>query len=214
MNGGTGQDKLTERVRRVWPGLGAVRLLPSWPAVAGLALVALLAAGLAGWALLRAQPRAVSVPLPPQAVASARPASPKLLVVEVTGAVRRPGIVRLAPGSRVVDALAAAGGLRPGTPPGSVNLAALLSDGQQVVVGAPAAAPGAPPGSAPTGGPLDLNAATLAQLDALPGVGPVLAQRILDWRTAHGRFNKVDDLGEVGGIGPRKLADLRARVRV
>ena len=148
-------------------------------------------------------------------------------MVDVVGSVRRPGVVRLSAGSRIVDALAAAGGLRPGSNPGLLNLAAVLTDGQQVVVGAPAAAAGAAPaGSGPSAGAgvggvavtggttIDLNSATLEQLDGLPGVGPVLAQRILDWRQQHGRFASVEQLAEVGGIGERKLADIRGRVRV
>jgi competence protein ComEA len=106
----------------------------------------------------------------------------------------------------------------------SINLAALVSDGQQVVVGVPGAAAGAGnagvtgaggAGGAGGGssGPLDLNAATLEELEGLPGVGPVLAQRILDWRTAHGHFSDVGELREVGGIGERKYAEIAPRVR-
>lgn len=127
----------------------------------------------------------------------------------------------MAPGSRVIDALAAAGGLKPGARVGGLNQAALLSDGQQIVVGGPAPppAPGAAAatgaaGPAGTSGAVDLNSAALEQLEELPGLGPVLAQRILDWRTANGRFTSVDQLAEVAGIGERKLADLRQRVRV
>lgn len=209
---------LRERPQLRWPSRGPARVLPTWRAVAGLALVGLLAVVVAGWLLLRARPEQVPLPLP--AVPSLAPspsASPSdavQLVVDVVGSVRRPGIVRLPAGSRVVDAVAAAGGLRPGAPPGSVNLAAPLTDGQQVVVGAPA--PGAPAGAASPGAQalLDLNTATREQLEELPGVGPVLAQRILDWRTAHGRFSRVADLTEVSGIGEGRLADIRDLVRV
>ncbi len=201
-------------------------------------LIAAVAAAAAGLLLLRAQPHAVPAPprlagppaaVPPTASASASPAPTALLVVDVVGLVRRPGVVRLPAGSRVVDALAAAGGLRRGAQSGMLNLAAVLADGQQVVVGA--ASPGglpqadgtgaggpaaAPSGVAPsaTGPILDLNTATAEQLDTLPGVGPVLSQRILDWRTAHGRFTTIEQLTEVGGIGERRLAELRLRVRV
>jgi len=138
----------------------------------------------------------------------------------VAGTVVHPGIVTLSAGARVADAIAAAGGALPGADTSGVNLARLVVDGEQVLVGLPATA-GAPhagaPGASSAGadaGPLDLNAATLDELQDLPGVGPVLAQRIVDWRTANGRFNSVDELQEVSGIGEQRLADLRDRVRV
>jgi competence protein ComEA len=128
-------------------------------------------------------------------------------------------------GSRVEDAVDAAGGVTRRARQASVNLARVLVDGEQLVVlgrGGPAVAlPGASPGTSVAGpgvgaaaAPLDLNTATLEQLDALPGIGPVLAQRILDWRTANGRFSAVDELGEVSGIGEATLAELRPAVTV
>lgn len=147
------------------------------------------------------------------------------LVVEVVGKVRRPGVVQLPGTARVADAIAAAGGLLRGATAG-VNLARRLTDGEQVVVGqgalcAPAAGsgsggtlPGGAGATASSAEVVDLNAATLADLDTLPGVGPVLAQRILDWRTEHGRFSSVDELREVAGIGERTFAELAPRVRV
>ncbi|MDQ1739943.1 MAG: competence protein ComEA, partial [Pseudonocardiales bacterium] len=128
------------------------------------------------------------------------------------------GVYRLPPGARVDDAVRAAGGFLRGVDPVTVNLARKLADGEQVLIGvagsgAPASAgSGAAPG--PATGPLDLNSATLAQLDALPGVGPVLAQHILDWRTGHGRFDSVDQLNGVSGIGDSKFADLKPLVAV
>ena len=116
-----------------------------------------------------------------------------------------------------------AGGPLPGVDLNSLNLARKVADGEQIAVGVPAAAapgamPAGPGGSgvpAATGsGPIDLNTATPEQLDALPGVGPVLAQRIVDWRTAHGRFDSIDQLREVSGIGPSKFDDIRALVTV
>lgn len=152
------------------------------------------------------------------------------LLVHVVGAVRDPGVVELAPGSRVTDAVEAAGGVTRRAALESVNLARPVIDGEQVVVqrrGDPAslivpapsggaASPGGAVagGSGPAAGPLDLNSATLEQLDALPGLGPVLAQRILDWRTTNGRFSTVEELGEVSGIGEATLGDLRPLVRV
>ncbi|MCU1606768.1 MAG: Competence protein ComEA-like protein with helix-hairpin-helix repeat region [Modestobacter sp.] len=138
------------------------------------------------------------------------------VVVSVVGQVVSPGLVTLPAGSRVADALAAAGGLLPDADPTVVNAAALLTDGQQIAVGVPAAA--APTtgsgGAAAPGGLLDLNSATVADLDALPGIGPVLAQRIVDHRTVQGRFTSIEQLDDVSGIGPAIYADLAQRVRV
>jgi competence protein ComEA len=134
------------------------------------------------------------------------------LVVDVVGAVRRPGLYRLAQGTRVADALARAGGLTPKADRTLVNLAAPLADGEQVIVPARVAgAVGSPAGSssAAPAGPVHLNVATLEQLDALPGVGPVTAQKILDYRDKHGAFGSVDELDAISGIGPARLDQLR-----
>ncbi|MET8242986.1 ComEA family DNA-binding protein [Streptomyces sp. NPDC005202] len=158
---------------------------------------------------------------PPGARASAGPE----IVVDVGGKVRHPGIHRLPAGSRVADALRAAGGVRPGTNTDGLNRARLLVDGEQVLVGGPAPVTGAAPGGTAAGGaagsgaagapsaPVSLNTATADQLETLPGVGPVLAQHIVDYRTQHGSFRSVDELREVNGIGDRRFADLRNLVR-
>ncbi|TQJ53031.1 ComEA family DNA-binding protein [Streptomyces sp. SLBN-115] len=149
------------------------------------------------------------------------------IVVDVSGKVRKPGIHRLPAGSRVVDALGAAGGVRPGTDTDGLNRARFLVDGEQVVVGVPApqtGAAGTGAGSAAAGStgadtgagppaPISLNTATVDQFDTLPGVGPVLAQHIIDYRAQHGGFRSVDELREVNGIGERRFADLRNLVR-
>ncbi|WP_455431152.1 helix-hairpin-helix domain-containing protein [Streptomyces anandii] len=141
------------------------------------------------------------------------------IVVDVSGKVRDPGIHRLAAGSRVADALLAAGGVKPGTDTGGLNLARFLVDGEQIVVGGPAPATGTGPTGAGTGGaagptaPVSLNTATADQLEALPGVGPVLARHIIDYRSRHGGFRSVDELRQVNGIGDRRFADLRSLVR-
>ena len=142
------------------------------------------------------------------------PAQDEPLVVYVTGAVKKPGVYQLAQGKRVVDAIDMAGGVTAKADAMTVNLAALLIDGEQVLVpeaftpGAGAAPTGAGPATA-TSGVVHLNSADVTALDALPGVGPATAQRILDWRDAHGGFKTVDDLMEVPGIGPSKLEALR-----
>jgi competence protein ComEA len=137
------------------------------------------------------------------------------LLVDVEGTVRRPGVVTVPAGSRVRDVLAAAGGVAPGAPTVSVNLAEPVSDGEQVVVGGSGATtPGAGRGTGGSAGPVDLNTATEADLERLPGIGPVLAARVLDFRRTHGRFSSVEELREVSGIGPAKFSALRSRVRV
>ena len=140
------------------------------------------------------------------------------LVVHVVGAVRRPGLYRLREGSRIADALARAGGATRKADLALVNLAAPVADGVQVVVprrlptaaAAAPASPGAPAGAAQ--GPVHLNTATLEQLDALPGVGPVTAQKILDYRQQNGGFASVDELDAVSGIGPARMDQLRELV--
>lgn len=158
----------------------------------------------------------------PSAVASAPPsvaasALPATIVVHVAGAVVAPGIHEVAGGARVVDAVAAAGGVAPGGDPDGLNLAASLADGQRIYVPLvgevdPAAVPsGAAP---PPAGPVDLNTATAGDLEQLPGVGPSTADAIVDDRTRNGPFASVDDLDRVTGIGPAKLAALRDLVKV
>ena len=159
------------------------------------------------------------------AVRVSRPAA-QGSVVHVAGAVRRPGVYRLPAGARVQEAVRRAGGARPGADVNAINLAAKVADGQQVVVpkragAGGAAAPagggssaGATAGAAPAGPPISLNSATAEQLDTLDGVGPATAQKILAWREQHGRFESVEDLLDVGGIGEAKLEALRDLVTV
>jgi competence protein ComEA len=153
---------------------------------------------------------------PVRAPRPARAAPAKLLVVDVAGAVRRPGLYRLPSGSRIDDAIAAAGGPRAKAQLDAVNLAAPVADGEQVVVpgrGSDGVAAASPPaaGSSPSA-PLDLNTATAEQLDSLPGIGPVTAQKILDYRQQHGAFHAVTELEGVPGIGPGRLAQMKGLV--
>lgn len=186
--------------------------------VAAVSVVLVAAVGFAAQQYWSARPQpvtapAVVTPAPAAAVpvptASGPGAGP--ILVDVSGKVRDPGVRRLPPGSRVEDALAAAGGVRPGTDVTGLNRARVLMDGEQVLVGAPAPPPGG--GGGPSPGPLSLGTATAEQLDGLPGVGPVLAQHIVDFRTARGGFRSVEELRQVSGIGERRFADLRKLVR-
>ncbi len=165
--------------------------------------------------VVRARPTYTKAPGASADVADG-PATPGgQIVVDVGGKVRAPGIRRLPAGSRVADALRAAGGVRPGVNTDGLNRARFLVDGEQVVVGEPAAAL-APAGTAAPSGPaapVSLNTATEDQLDTLPGVGPVLARHIIDYRTRHAGFRSVDELRQVNGIGDRRFTDLRDLVR-
>jgi competence protein ComEA len=181
-------------------------------AAGSLALILLL-----GHVVLGAGTTTTAAPLPPPPAASPGAGVTGLpssrVVVDVVGAVRRPGLYRLAQGSRIADAITRAGGATGKAELAQVNLAAPLADGEQVVVprrgaagvaaGAGPAAPGVP------SGPIQLSTATLEQLDSLPGVGPVTAQKILDYRRKHGAFQSVDELDAVPGIGPKRLDQLR-----
>lgn len=219
------------------PGPGAFD--PGRRGVRALAVIAVLvvlgAAGWAWWSRPRAEP--VAEPAAPAsalagpgsdrsetAPAGAQPESTAAgaeVVVAVSGKVRRPGLVRLPAGARVADALEAAGGPLPGTDVALLNLARKLADGELILVGVtapPGAADGAtgaganPAGNGAAGGKVSLNNATLAELDALPGVGPVLAQRIIDYREQRGGFRAISDLKQVTGIGDARYEDLKALV--
>ncbi|BBX15815.1 hypothetical protein CRI77_14060 [Mycolicibacterium duvalii] len=183
-------------------------------------------------------PPVVAAKLPPVEMAasssaqSAAPTPADPVIVSVVGLVHTPGLVTLPPGARIADALEAAGGAVDGADVLGLNMARRVADGEQIVVGidAPAGQPGqmgssvvsdpAAPAAAPAEqaggatGLVDLNSATLEELDTLPGIGPVTAAAIVAWRDAHGRFDSVDQLGDVDGIGPARLDKLRDHVRV
>lgn len=212
----------------------------------------------AGWAVLRARPVAVAVTPPitsaapvdaPTGAPTGAPVDPGTstgpsasvagVVVHVLGSVRKPGLVRLPAGSRVQDAIEAAGGLSGKADPGELNLAQAVADGQQIVVGTKnkpsgevrdGAVGGGSGGAGTSGGgtgrpgaggsvtgpgqPVDLNTASQAELEELPGVGPVMAGKILAWRTENGRFSRVEELQEIDGVGPKTYAKLAPLCRV
>jgi competence protein ComEA len=194
-----------------------------------LVLLGLLATG---WTLLRARPvalpgpaAAVTVSAPADTSASAATGQPRqsTIVVHVAGAVKRPGLVQLRENSRVQDAIDAAGGLARNARPGELNLAQVLTDGQQVLIGT-AQHPvteiregGGPPphrNGGPPSATIDLNRATATELEELPGVGPVTAANIVRWREQRGRFASVAELQQVDGIGPKTYAQIAPHVRV
>lgn len=244
----SGWRQLTRRLRSL-----PVRVDPGRRTALAVGVAVLVAALLTGAWVMAQRPSAVPVPAGAASIpASATPvgthvpqpspsaggssgaagvpaSSAGLVVVDVAGKVRRPGIYRLRNGARVDDAVRAAGGSLAGVDLSSLNLAARVVDGQQILVGSPAGAggglpatsgapgaSGAVPGAGSQGGtaPVNLNIASLEQLQTLPGVGPVLAQRVLDWRTEHGSFTRVDQLDDVSGIGAVKFAALRSLVTV
>jgi competence protein ComEA len=214
---------------------GRVALGP--PQVAVLALLIALGLAVTCWWVVRgtahqiAAPRVTAPPSPLVSAAPLAPASPGettageatagdtgSVTVDVAGKVRRPGIAVLDPGARVVDALRAAGGARAGTDLSGLNLARVLVDGEQILVGVPVpvglAASAVPSAGAPGGPLVNLNTASETELEGLPEVGPVTAQAILAWRSEHGGFTSVDELLEVDGIGDATLGQLAPYVTV
>jgi competence protein ComEA len=180
-------------------------------AVPLLALLAVAGSRLAGVGASEGPARAV--PLAGTGVGgtvAAKDEAPKLFV-HVVGAVRRPGLFRLKDGTRVADAVSRAGGPTRRADLSAVNLAAPLVDGQQVIVPrrGPGGTPAALAGASAPGAKVSLANATVDQLDELPGIGPVTAEKIVDWRTTHGPFKSVDDLDDVPGIGPGRIEQLR-----
>jgi competence protein ComEA len=225
-----GDDAVRTRAGRLvqrWvpASLRDARWEPGQPGALVLSFVAALAAVIAAVGVWRERPVPEAVPVLPLATPSAAKVSSALppgpapeVVVSVMGRVPHPGLIHLPDGTRVADALAASGGVLPGTDLMGLNVARRLSDGEQLLVGV--APPPDPPvtnsvsGTAGTSQVVNLNTATLEQLDALPGVGTVTAKRILDWRVAHGRFISVDQLRQISGIGQARLAQLKHLVRV
>jgi competence protein ComEA len=181
-------------------------------ALAVVAVLVMAGAAVFAW---RSRPQAEPVsPRPAVSIPVSSP-SPSGIVVAVSGRVQHPGLVRLQSGARVADAIAAAGGVLPDTDLATVNLARKVVDGELILVGvAPLAGGGAAAASGGAGGQVNLNTATLAEFDTLPGVGPVLAQRIVDYRTKHGGFRSVDELRQIDGVGDARYAELKDLVTV
>ncbi len=224
--------------------VAAIRADPGRAGLFALAAVGVIAVMVTAFAMTRDKPPPIaSAKLPPvQMVSSAAPrpstststpGADQPAVVSVVGLVHKPGLVTLQPGARIADAVAAAGGTLDGADLIGLNMAQRVTDGQQLVVGiapgpgeptrlgsavTPSGGPAAPRSAAsPSGaaaGPVDLNAATVEQLDTLPGIGPVTAAAIVAWRAANGSFTSVDQLADVDGIGPARLEKLRSLVRV
>jgi competence protein ComEA len=195
---------------------------------AGLAVLAVVVVAGAVFWYVRSLPRPVTISAGGgPAVSGAAPAvspspSPAVLYVHVAGRVHHPGVYQLHQGDRVIDAIRAAGDAKPNADLRSVNLAALLTDGEQIILwkrgGAGSVAStgggGGSPGAGSSSQPINLNTATLDQLESLPGIGPALGQRIIDYREQNGPFASVDDLVNVSGIGDKRLEDLRPLVTV
>ncbi|MBM7058988.1 ComEA family DNA-binding protein [Streptomyces sp. RHZ10] len=247
---------LVSAVRERLPSWVRLRcgMAPRTPVVLGLVLLAAVAVATVHFWSVRPQAVRAPEPVADEAAASALPPDPLRsgvpdpvprpaagkppvaggtgsgqIVVDVSGKVHRPGVRRLPAGSRVADALEAAGGVRAGTDLTGLNRARVLVDGEQVAVGLPPGPPvtgatggggvgpgpagGPPGGAAGPSAPLSLNTATAEQLETLPGVGPVLAQHMIDYRTENNGFRSVDELRQVNGIGDRRFADLQPLVR-
>jgi competence protein ComEA len=202
------------RAPRSHAAQGAWRVPPGY--MRALVALAVAASVLLSWWLLAARPRTSE----PQAVElqahSDRPhvsaSAGTGLVIDVEGKVRRPGIITLPRGSRVHEAIAKAGGVVDGADTSAVNLARVLVDGEQVIVGGGQQGGASTPGAPAPGSRVSLSSATAEQLDELPGIGPVTAAAIIAYRTAHGGFQRVEDLLDVDGIGEKTLADLRDQV--
>jgi competence protein ComEA len=208
-------------------GMGLRAFDPGRRGVRALVAIAVLVIVVAAFLAWRARPRVDPVATPSfgseAGTATDGPGAPSTrasadVIVAVEGKVEKPGVVHLPAGARVADALEAAGGVRPGVDVAMLNLARKVVDGELILVGvAPSpgmSMPAAPGGAATAGGLINLNTATLADLDTLPGVGPVLAQRILDARTAQGGFQAVSDLRKVDGIGDARYDQLKDLVTV
>ena len=180
----------------------------------GLTILFALTIGLGGFYFLNSRPQAEPVVIQEIAPAITESATARL-IINVAGKVKNPGVYQLPQGSRVVDAIEAAGKQLKGVDISDINLARILVDGEQILVGGSRVATGkAAPKKITADNPLDINRASIAQLDTLPGIGPVTAQRIIDYRTKVGRINTVDELKKISGLGGAKFEEIKNLLRV
>lgn len=184
----------------------------------GLIIIFALTIGLAGFFFLNSRPTAEPVLIQETNIGKNQNDLidiPTKLIVNVAGRVKNPGVYQLPQGSRVVDAIEAAGMQLKGVDISDINLARLLVDGEQVLVGGTKlASKQITPKKFTSDNPLDINRATITQLDTLPGIGPVTAQRIIDYRTKVGRINSIDELKKISGLGGSKFEEIKALLRV
>jgi competence protein ComEA len=184
----------------------------------GLILIFILTVGIAGFYFLNSRPSmqpALAPDLTQGMVQEKFSESPVDLIINVAGKVNNPGVYQLPQGSRVIDAIKAAGNQRNGVDISDINLARILVDGEQILVGSPKPSSGkAATKKITIDNPLDINRATIRQLDTLPGIGPVTAQRIIDYRTKVGRINSVDELKKISGLGGAKFEEIKSLLRV
>jgi competence protein ComEA len=184
----------------------------------GLMLVFILTIGIASFYFINSRPSmqpALVQDLNPGMVQENVSESPVDLIINVAGKVNNPGVYQLPKGSRVIDAIKAAGNQRNGVDISDINLARILVDGEQILVGSPKPSSGKiAPKKITIDNPLDINRATTTQLDTLPGIGPVTAQRIIDYRTKVGRINSVDELKKISGLGGTKFEEIKSLLRV
>ncbi len=180
----------------------------------GLVILLTLTVGLGGFYFLNSRPQAEPVVIQEIPTAATESVTTSL-IINVAGKVKNPGVYQLPPGSRVVDALEAAGQQLKGVDISDINLARVLVDGEQILIGSNRTVSGKVAAKKITiDNPLDINRATIAQLDTLPGIGPVTAQRIIDYRTKAGRINAVDELKKISGLGGVKFEEIKALLRV
>ena len=180
----------------------------------GVLILFALTIGLAGFYFLNSRPQVESVAIQ-EVTPMVAPVAPADLIINVAGKVRTPGVYQLPPGSRVIDAIKAAGDQLKGVDISDINLARTLVDGEQILVGSVKYSSGKViVKKISPDNPLDINRATLAQLDTLPGIGPVTAGRIIDYRIKVGRINNLDELKKISGLGGSKFEEIKALLRV
>ena len=180
----------------------------------GLVILLTLTVGLGGFYFLNSRPQSEPAVLQEIPTAASESVTTSL-IINVAGKVKNPGVYQLPPGSRVVDALEAAGQQLKGVDISDINLARVLVDGEQILIGSNRTVSGKVAAKKiSVDNPLDINRATIAQLDTLPGIGPVTAQRIIDYRTKVGRINAVDELKKISGLGGAKFEEIKALLRV